>query len=170
PFERGDRAALAPASERRPFSATEIKTLAVLAATLALWLTDSLHHLSPAIPALIGGGVLLLPGIGVLSWKAFEGRLSWGIILSIGATLSLAAAMVQSSAAAWLSQHIVDHLSGLASRPHVLVVGLIATVAAVHLAITNIPACIALLIPVAASLAERTGLNPTLCGLIVTIV
>ena len=64
-------------------------TLAGLAGTLALWLTDWFHHLSPAIPALIGAAVLLLPRIGVLTWQTFESKLSWGIILSIGAALSL---------------------------------------------------------------------------------
>jgi solute carrier family 13 (sodium-dependent dicarboxylate transporter), member 2/3/5 len=142
----------------------------VLALTLALWLTDSLHHLSPAVPALIGAAALLMPGIGVLSWKAFEGKLSWGLILSVGASLSLAAAMTRSGAAAWLSQHVVDQLAGLAGRPAVVVVGLVAAVALVHLAITNLAACIALLIPVAATVAQRAGLNPVVCGLIVTIV
>jgi solute carrier family 13 (sodium-dependent dicarboxylate transporter), member 2/3/5 len=172
PFERGAGAAAAavPAPKRHSFSATEVKTLAVLAATLALWLTDSLHRLSPAVPALIGAGALLTPGVGVLSWKTFESKLSWGVILSIGASLSLAAAMTRSGAAAWLSQHVVDGLAGLADRPAVLVVGLIAAVALVHLAITNLAACIALLIPVAATIAERAGLDPVVCGLIVTIV
>jgi solute carrier family 13 (sodium-dependent dicarboxylate transporter), member 2/3/5 len=169
PFERG-RPAAASAPKRHPFSAGEIKTLAVLAATLALWLTDSLHRLSPAVPALIGGGALLLPGMGVLSWKAFESKLSWGIMLGVGASLSLAVAMTRSGAAAWLSQHVVDQLAGLAGRPTILIVGLISTVALVHLAITNLAACIAILIPVAATIAERTGLNPVVCGLIVTIV
>jgi solute carrier family 13 (sodium-dependent dicarboxylate transporter), member 2/3/5 len=169
PFERGDGAA-APATKRQPLSATELKTLAVLALTLALWLTDALHHLSPAVPALIGAAALLMPGIGVLSWKAFEEKLSWGLILSVGASLSLAAAMTRSGAATWLSQHVVDQLAGLAGRPAVVVVGLVAAVALVHLAITNLAACIALLIPVAATVAERAGLNPVVCGLIVTIV
>jgi hypothetical protein len=36
-------------SGSKPFSALEVKTLVVLAATLALWLTDRFHHLSPAV-------------------------------------------------------------------------------------------------------------------------
>jgi solute carrier family 13 (sodium-dependent dicarboxylate transporter), member 2/3/5 len=169
PFERAEVEA-APAPKRHPLSATEVKTLAVLAGTLALWLTDTLHHLSPAIPALIGGAMLLAPGVGVLSWKTFEAKLSWGIILSVGASLSLAATMVQSGAAAWAGQHVVDLLAGLAGRPYVVILGLVLAVALVHLAVTNLAACIALLIPVAATIAERAGLNPRVCGLIVAIV
>jgi len=76
PFERSGETAAESTPKRHPFSAAEIKTLAVLAATLALWLTDWLHRLSPAVPALIGGGTLLLPGVGALSWKTFEAKLS----------------------------------------------------------------------------------------------
>jgi anion transporter len=170
PFERAHAptpSAALPAPQ--PFTAIEIKTLAVLAGTLALWLTDRLHHLSPAIPALIGAAVLLLPRIGVLSWRTFESKLSWGIILSIGAALSLAAAMTKTGAAAYVSQSVVSHLAGLAEQPMLLVIGLVAAVALIHLAITNLAACIALLIPVAATIAERASLNPIVCGLIVTI-
>ena len=172
PFEPARRAPTPPPtpSAPQPFTAVEIKTLAVLAGTLALWLTDRLHHLSPAIPALIGAAVLLLPRVGVLTWKTFEEKLSWGIILSIGAALSLAAAMTKSGAAAFVSQSVVSHLAGLADQPTLLVIGLILAVALIHLAITNLAACIALLIPVAATIAERAALNPIACGLIVTIV
>ena len=155
---------------RQPFTAVELKTLAVLAVTLALWLTDRFHHLSPAVPALIGAALLLMPGVGVMTWKTFESKLSWGIILSIGAALSLAAAMTKSGAAAFISQAAVGHLAGLAAQPLLLVTGLIVAVALIHLAITNLAACIALLIPVAATIAARAALNPIVCGLIVTIV
>ena len=168
-FEKGERAP-EPVQAPQPFSAIEIKTLVVLAATLALWLTDRFHHLSPAIPALIGAAMLLTPRLGVLSWKEFESKLSWGIILSIGAALSLSAAMTKSGAAGFVSQWIVFHLAEFANHPTLLVIGLIAAVALVHLAITNLAACIALLIPVAATIANRAALNPVVCGLIVTIV
>ena len=169
PFEPGQQTQV-PAQKRQPFSAVEVKTLVVLAATLTLWLTDQLHRLSPAVPALIGAAVLLTPRVGVLSWKTFESKLSWGLILSIGAALSLAAAMTRSGAASFISQLVVSHLVGLANAPLLLIIGLIAAVALIHLAITNLAACIALLIPVAATIAERAALNPVVCGLIVTIV
>jgi anion transporter len=173
PFEPAAESAQSAAQNvpaRLPLTAVEVKTLAVLAVTLALWLTDRLHHLSPAVPALIGAALLLMPGVGVLPWKTFEAKLSWGIILSIGAALSLAAAMTKSGAAAFLSQAAVSHLAGLATQPMLLITGLIVAVALIHLAITNLAACIALLIPVASTIAERAALNPIVCGLIVTIV
>lgn len=114
--------------------------------------------------------MLLTPGVGVLSWQTFERKLSWGIILSVGAALSLSAAMTKSGAAGFVSQWVVFHLAGFADQPIILVIGLIAAVALIHLAITNLAACIALLIPIAATIAGRAALNPIVCGLIVTIV
>jgi anion transporter len=168
-FEKGQRAP-EPVPAPQAFSVLEVKTLVVLAATLALWLTDRFHHLSPAVPALIGAAMLLTPRLGVLSWTTFERKLSWGIILSVGAALSLSAAMTKSGAAGFVSLWVVSHLAGFADQPTLLVIGLIAAVALIHLAITNLAACIALLIPVAATIAGRAALNPIVCGLIVTIV
>jgi anion transporter len=170
PFEPGRGADAAAPAPRLPFRSDEVKTLAVLGLTLALWLTDRVHGLSPAIPALIGAGLLMLPGIGVLAWKTFEQKLSWGMILSLGASLSLAAAMTRSGAAAFVSRQVIDNLGGLAGEPRLLVAGLVVAVALVHLAITSLAACIALLIPVAATMAQRASLDPIVCGLIVTIV
>jgi di/tricarboxylate transporter len=78
--------------------------------------------------------------------------------------------MTKSGAAGFVSQWVVLHLAGLVDQPTLLVIGLVVAVALIHLAITNLAACIALLIPVAATIAERAALNPVVCGLIVTIV
>jgi di/tricarboxylate transporter len=167
PFECGDAA---PAPARQPFTAAEKCTLAVLGLTSGLWLTDSIHHLSPAIPALLGAGLLLHPAGGVITWKAFEARLSWGLILTVGASLSLAALMTRTGAAAWLGQHLLHGLTGLAGSPRVLIAGLILAVVVVHLAITNLAACVALLLPISATIAAGAGLNPVVMGLVLTIV
>ena len=96
----GDSGAPMPAAAREPLAPAEVRTLMVLGITAGLWLTDSVHHLSPAIPALLGTAILLMPGIGVITWKTFEARLSWGLILTVGMSLSLAALMTTSGAAA----------------------------------------------------------------------
>jgi di/tricarboxylate transporter len=168
PFERGtaDDAATARAP---PLSAAEIKTLVVLALTATLWLTDAWHHLSPAIPALMAAIVLLAPGLGALSWKTFEAKLSWGLILTVGASMSLARSMTESGAAAWLGSLFVTQLTALTISPPVVIALLVVAVALVHLAITNLAACMALLIPIAVTIAEAAHLNPLVCGLVVTI-
>jgi di/tricarboxylate transporter len=141
----------------------------VLALTSVLWLTDSIHHLSPAIPALLGAGLLLHPAIGVITWKTFEARLSWGLILTVGASLTLAALMTRTGAAAWLGQLLLHQLSDLAGAPRLLIAGLVVAVAVAHLAITNLAACVALLLPVSTTIAAGAGLSPIVTGLVLTI-
>jgi anion transporter len=158
-----------PALERQPLAPAEKRTLAVLAITSGLWLTDSIHHLSPAIPALIGACLLLHPAVGVITWKAFESRLSWGLILTVGASLSLAALMTRTGAAAWLGQFLLHGLTDLAGTPRLLIVGLILAVVVAHLAVTNLAACVALLWPISATIAAGAGLNPVVIGLVLTI-
>jgi citrate:succinate antiporter len=167
-FEKGvgARPAAEPAA---PLSRSELRTLGVLAVTALLWFSDALHHLSPAIPALLAAIVLLCPGLGVLPWKAFESKLSWGLILTVGASLSLARAMAESGAAAWLGALAVGELAGLVAAPLAIVVALVIAVALIHLAITNLAACMAILIPIAVTIAEAAHLNPLVCGLIVTL-
>jgi anion transporter len=167
-FESG-AAASAPAAASKPMSPAETKTLIVIGLTSALWLTDTLHGLPPAIPALFAAIMLLCPGIGVLSWKTFESKLSWGLILTVGASISLARAMVQTGAANWLGRQFMDQLAVLSPAPHVLIALLIVSTALIHLAITNLAACLALLLPITATIAQAAGLNPIACGLVVTI-
>jgi solute carrier family 13 (sodium-dependent dicarboxylate transporter), member 2/3/5 len=153
-----------------PLSRLETRTLAVLALVSVLWLTDSIHGLSPAIPALIGAVLLVCPKIGVLGWKDFESRLSWGLVLTVGASLSLAQAMIQAGTADWLGKNFFMLLTSMTERPMALLAGLIIATTVVHIAITNLAACIALLVPITMTIGRDAGINPIVCALIVTIV
>ena len=155
--------------EAGPLSDAERRTLAILALTAALWLTDTWHHLSPAIPALLGAAALLAPGIGVLGWKEFEGKVNWSMLLTVGASLSLAAAMAESGAAAWLGQGVVALLASVGQQPLVVIGTLILLTAAIHLVITNLAACVALLVPIAVGIGTSTGVYPIVCALAVMI-
>ncbi len=62
----------------------------ILAGTLALWMTDSLHGLPPAWVGLAGAVLCLLPGIGVMSADAF-GQVSLRTCFYIAALLGLVA-------------------------------------------------------------------------------
>lgn len=153
-----------------PLSRQELTTIGVLALVSALWLTDFLHGLSPAIPALLGALLLCCPKFGVLRWKDFEGRLSWGLILTVGASLSLSQAMIAAGTIDWMGHLFIALFSGAAPRPVVLLFGIIVAASVIHLAITNLAACVALLVPITMNIAHSAGVNPIVCALIVTIV
>jgi anion transporter len=153
-----------------PLSRQEITTVAVLLIVSALWFTDFLHGLSPAIPALLGALLLCCPKVGVLRWKDFEGRLSWGLVLTVGASLSLSQAMIGAGTIDWIAQQFVALFAGATPQPALLLAGIIIAAAVIHLAITNLAACIALLVPTTMTITHSAGLNPIVCALVVTIV
>jgi solute carrier family 13 (sodium-dependent dicarboxylate transporter), member 2/3/5 len=158
-----------PSTATAPFSRREIKTVLIVLFVSVLWLTDFIHGWSPAIPALIGAVLLVFPGIGVLRWKDFESRLSWGLVLTVGASLSLAQAMISTGAADWLGQQFITLCTSANKNPLLLLTSMIIAGAIVHLAITNLAACAALLIPIAMTIAHGVGVNPIVCALIMTM-
>jgi di/tricarboxylate transporter len=70
PDRLGHGAPALPASP--PISAAERRLAVVLACTLALWMTDSLHGLAPAWVGLAAAVICLMPKIGVLPPEAFQ--------------------------------------------------------------------------------------------------
>jgi di/tricarboxylate transporter len=169
PFE-GSRELVDEPTTAKPLTPSEMWTITVLLLASALWLTDFIHGWSPAIPALLAAVLLICPKIGVIGWKDFESRLSWGLILTVGASLSLAQAMIQSGAAEWIGREFLSLSTSVTHFPIALLGIIIIAVAIVHLGITNLAACIALLIPTTMTIAQAADLNPVVCGLIVTIV
>jgi di/tricarboxylate transporter len=173
---RGTRGEPGPAAERAmaasagtPITGPEGRVLFVLGLTTALWATDKFHGWNPAAPALLGAVLLLLPGIGVLTWREFEQSVAWNLVFTVGASLSLAQALGETGAASWFAGVLLGAMPYLAVHPAVLVAALLVMVSVVHLGITNMSACIALLIPVATTLGQGAGLNPTVCGLLVLL-
>ena len=158
---------LSPPSEPRPFSGKEIRTLVITIGASLLWLTDALHHWNPALPAILALACLMLPGIGVLSWKDFEKGFGWANFFVLASSLSLARALISSGASAWIAEATVRGMPAFSRQP-LLVIGLLLLIAApIRLLIPNITGFLAMTIPIAMSIGKATGINPVICGLAV---
>ena len=96
------------------FSPAEVRAGLITLGVALLWFTDFAHGLSPAVPALIALVVMLLPGIGLLSWRQFEQDLAWSNFFIIATSLSLSSALVNSGAAGVVCRH-AGFVSGRAS-------------------------------------------------------
>lgn len=158
-----------PAPPPAPLSGAEWRAALITGGASLLWLTDALHHWPPAAPALLAWACYLAPGIGVLGWRDFEQRVGWANFFVIAASLSLAGALARTGASAWLAGHVATAAGVWGQQPVAIVVVLLAASAIVRLLVPNITGFLATTIPVAMSVGSLTGLNPLVCGLVVTI-
>jgi anion transporter len=148
----------------------EIKMAVITLATALLWFTDFAHGLHPAVPALIALAVILMPGIGMLSWREFESNTGWSNFFVIATSLSLANGLVSSGAAAWFSATLVSGLGALTGQPLLTLFTLAISFALVRLVVPNIAGYLALVIPVAMATAGALGINPLVAGMAVVVV
>jgi sodium-dependent dicarboxylate transporter 2/3/5 len=152
---------------RRSLSGPEWRTLVVVLGASLLWLTDSVHHLDPALPAVLALVALLIPGFGPLTWSDLDRGVGWGNFFVIGASISLAQALGDSGAAAWLARGLVGGLPGLGHHAVASVVLLMVGATLLRVAIPNISGFLALALPIAMSVGREIGLNPLVCALVV---
>lgn|SRR5487761_5684 len=93
----------------------EKKTLAWLLFAIALWSTDFLHHISPAVVALGVGLMMALPKVGVLSTKEIR-KVNLLIVFFIGGVLSMSTVMKDTKALDFLSHIMLSWMTPLLSR------------------------------------------------------
>jgi di/tricarboxylate transporter len=89
--------------------------------------------------------------------------------LVIAASLSLAQAMGSSGAAAWLAGWLRIGAGPLIGQPFALLASLVIVCLLLRAVLPNISAYLTLLIPLVMELAPDLGLNPLICGMVVTV-
>ena len=62
-----------------------------------------LHPIDSASVTLIALGMMLMPKIGVITWKGVEKKIPWGTIIVFGVGISLGNVLLKTGAAQWLS-------------------------------------------------------------------
>jgi len=148
----------------------DLRACSILLLVSALWLTDAWHGLDPAVPALFGVVLMVMPGLGVLTWTEVERGVGVGLVFVIAASLSLAHAVVATGGAAWLGAWLVAGLRPFADAPILLVTLLMLVSLVARALLSSITAFLTVLIPLVTALAQAIGLNPLVCCLLVTLV
>ena len=100
------------AAELGPWTNAEKKSLFWLLAAIALWSTDFLHGLSPAVIAIGGGLIVTLPGIGVLRTKDAR-QLNFLLIIFVGGALGMGEVLVKTKALDVLTQFMMSWIGPL---------------------------------------------------------
>lgn len=144
-----------------PLDLDEQRSLLLLCAVVALWCTEPIHGLDPAIVALVGALVVCLPAYGSVNLGAALKKVPWSMLIFMAATLALGSSLVSTGAADWLAASILAPVQSLgAARPYVFVAVVVLASTAAHLVIQSRSARSAVLIPVIVAAAGPMGVDP----------
>lgn len=151
-----------PAAEPAPKAdftvdhAKQRRVIAILAATLAFWMTDSLHGINPAWIGIAAAVILLLPKIGAVDPKSFNSSIDFGVVMFVAAALALGALVNSTGLGAILGQELTRILPLAPGREFVNFISL-SLISLVTGFVTTIPGVPTVLTPMAAGLAESSG-------------
>jgi anion transporter len=161
---QGGREAIAGAlAELGPVKPAEWRLLAISATLLFLWATEKiLHPFDTSTTTVAAIALMFLPYVGVMGWKQAQPRIPWGTLVLFGVGISLGTALLQTKAAAWLANLIVQNL-GLADASAFAILALLsAFLIVVHLGFASATALASAMIPIMIAVLQSVhtpGLN-----------
>lgn len=152
-----------------PMSGPEKRTLIAGVLLLTFWATEgNPHPLDTASSTIIAVAVLLLPGIGVMTWKQAQAAVPWGTLILFAVGIALGTVLVQTRGASWLANEIVDIFALRQATPFMVVAVMAAFLIVVHLGFASATALAAAFIPIVISVLQevsRAGVPVNVVGL-----
>lgn len=146
-----------------PMTGVEKRLLALSLALLFFWSTEKiLHDFDTASTTLAAVAVMLMPGVGVMTWKEAEKMIPWGTVALFGVGISLGAALLSTKAAPWLAVWI-SGVFGLQTATPMLILAILSLfLIVIHLGFASATALAAAMIPIIISVlqgVQTPGIN-----------
>ena len=145
----------------------KLMTLLLLLA-LALWMTDFVHHVSPAWVSLGVAGVMILPFNGIVSPQDIEEKVKFGSLFYVAGVLGLGALVAHGGVGDLLAKSVIPLLN-LSPGEHVWNFAAVAGLSSVLAMFATQPGVPAILTPLAGHMAEAAAL-PVEAVLMLTVV
>lgn len=145
-----------------PLDVQQKLLVSVYAIVIGFWLTETWHHIPPAVIALAGVFVLFFSR---LIRKEDLNQVNWNALLTFGGGMAIGTLLVETGVSDWIALQLI----GLGALPTALVIVLIAGVTVLIGAFISNTACAAMLIPIAIPLSQMLGLDPRLIVTIIAI-
>lgn len=140
------------------------RSIAVLGAAVALWFSEPLHGIDPALVAVLASLLMCSPQVGCVDFKDTIRQVPWNLLLFMAATIAMSQALLSSGAADVLASAILG-----AAHPMLFVALVILVSSAAHLVIQSRSARSAVLIPLVVATAPAIGVNPVAAAFISTV-
>ena len=159
----GDAVVAKALAELGPMKTDEKKMLAISFILLFFWATEKVvHPFDTSSTTIAAIAVMLLPGIGVMSWKEAQPSIPWGTLILFGVGISLGSAILSTKAAAWVAKLIVGTF-GLQTLPALVILAILsAFLIIIHLGFASATALASAMIPIIISILQSVktpGIN-----------
>jgi sodium-dependent dicarboxylate transporter 2/3/5 len=145
----------------------EIKASLLVTGATALWMTDFIHHISPAKIGLGAGLAALLPGIGQLDTEDMK-RLNYLPIFFIASALAMGNVLAATGGLDLLTKAVFTWMAPLLTSTLAATVVLYWSAFAYHIVLSSDVAMLSTSIPLLMTFAKEHGLNPLLLGMVWT--
>jgi anion transporter len=149
------------------WTALERRSLSLMLVAIGLWMTDFLHHLSPAVVALGIGLFALLPRVGVLETDDLK-RLNYLPVFFVASAMSMGEVLVSTKALDLLTNTLFAWMVPLLTNIYSLTFVLYWTAFVYHFFLASETSMLGTSLPVLMNFAISHGLNPLQVGLIWT--
>ena len=150
-----------------PWTFPEKKALALLLSAVTLWMTDFLHHISPAMVGMAIGLLALVPLVGVLDASDLR-KLNWGALWFTAAALSMGRVLQKTGGLDVLTDVLGGVIGPYLYNPLASAVVLYWSAFVYHFFLANETAMLSTSLPVVLDLAKQQGQNPLVIGMIWT--
>ncbi|MGV4887388.1 SLC13 family permease [Streptomyces viridosporus] len=143
-----------------PWTQAEKRCALLLGTVVALWCSEPLHRVPPAVVALIGAVVAASPALGTVRLKDALKTVPWSLLLFMAATMAMGVALSESGAAQWLTGGLPSGIT-----PVMFLAVVIAVSTAAHLVLQSRSARSSVLVPLVVAAAAGAGVNPVAAAL-----
>ncbi|MGP0088857.1 MAG: DASS family sodium-coupled anion symporter [Xanthobacteraceae bacterium] len=142
--------------ELGPMTAKEGRLLTISLVLLGFWATEGiLHSLDSSTTTTVAVAILFLPLVGVMDWKKANALIPWGTVILFGVGISLGTALLQTRAAPWLANLIVQWFGLDQLTPLAILAVMGAFLVIIHLGFASATALASSMIPIVIAVLQK---------------
>lgn len=147
---------------KTPWSPSERRMAAIMAACVVLWATEPIHGIGAHVVALCSLAAVV--ALGVVDAKGLSRGISWDSLIFIGCAIGLAPVFAHLGIDEWVVGLCAPAFQSLSQSPYLMVVGVGLVTTALRFVIVSDMAYINVFMAFMVPLAAMSGINPWVVG------
>lgn len=140
-----------------------LKLMFISVVLFFFWATEKIvHPFDTSSTTIVAVTLMMMPGIGIMTWKEVQERINWGTLLLFGVGISLGSAILSTKAGEWIAHVIVEYF-GLYDATATFIIAILALfLILIHLGFASATALSSAMIPICISVLQGASENMTL--------